>query len=103
VAFVPYHNALADVVTPVESTSDSAYDDLIFLRKQYQVIFENKNYCERFRLWAEGRMARLHVMAKACQALGEIANMLDEEAHMITPSVEATRICDIARRFLPEE
>lgn len=50
-----------------------------------------------------GVMGRLSVTMEICINLGKMADTLDEEAYNITPSVEASEICELSCRYLPNE
>lgn len=50
-----------------------------------------------------GVMGRLSVIMQICMNLGVIANMLEEQSYAVTPSAEASEVCELSYTYLPED
>jgi len=87
----------------VDSFTDTAYDELSTIRNKWQLIFEDPTISRTRRNTVMGVMGRLSVTMEICINLGKMADTLDEEAYNITPSVEASEICELSCRYLPNE
>lgn len=93
----------ANTATIVDSFVDAAYDELSTIRNEWNGILEDHTISLARRHMVIGVMGRLSVIMQICMNLGVIANMLEEQSYAVTPSAEASEVCELSYTYLPED